>query len=158
MTEVHPDLAPLAPLIGEWEGEGHGSYPTIEPFDYRERVTFVNPPGKPFLAYSQRTWAIDDGRPLHAEAGYVRPGLHGSWEWMNAQPSGFVEVYAGALDGATLRFESSLIARTPTAKRVDRLRRVVHMAGSSIDYTLEMAAVGHPLQLHLTALLRRVAN
>ena len=114
--------------------------------------------GSRVISHDQRTWAIDDGRPLHAEAGYVRPGLHGSWEWVNAQPSGFVEVYAGALDGTTLRFESSLIARTPTAKRVDRLRRVVHMAGSSIDYTLEMAAVGHPLQLHLTALLRRVAN
>jgi hypothetical protein len=68
---LHPQLGPLGGLLGTWEGKGAGSYPTIEPFRYHERVEFSHV-GKPFLTYQQKTWDEDNGAPLHAEVGYLR--------------------------------------------------------------------------------------
>lgn len=158
MSDLHPDLAQVAFLAGKWAGSGHGDYPTIEPFDYREEITFANPPRKPFLAYRQHTWSVVDGTPLHTESGYLRAGSGGSWELVIAQPSGFAEAYRGRLRDAVLEFETTSIAATPTAKSVERIRRTITVKGAELTYRVEMAAVDHPMQQHLSAILRRVVN
>jgi hypothetical protein len=152
---LHPEVEVLAFLLGQWQGKGRGDYPTIEEFGYREEMTFGHV-GKPFVSYTQRTWALDDGRPLHTEAGYLRPQPEGRVELVLARPSGLVEVDEGVVSGGRLELTSSLVARTPSAKEVTEVRRVVDVDGDVMRYQLEMAAVGQPRQFHLEAELRRV--
>ena len=152
MVDLHPDIAALAALLGTWSGQGTGEYPTIETFGYLEEVTFGHV-GKPFLTYSQRTRAADDGRPLHAETGYLRSPATGRVELVLAHPTGVTEIEEGALsvDGATLEIElaSTAIGLTASAKSVTGLARSVRVVGDELTYTVRMAAVGRPLRHRL---------
>jgi hypothetical protein len=151
---LHPGLEPLAFLHGTWLGEGKGVYPTIEPFAYGEEVRFWHI-GKPFLAYTQRTWTLHDDQPRHAEMGYWRPVAGGAVEIVLAHPTGIVEIQEGRVEGRRVDVASSLVGLTHTAKEVTYLERTFEVVGDTLRYTLRMAAVGVPLQQHLEAELRR---
>jgi hypothetical protein len=151
---LHPDVVSLSFLLGTWSGEGKGRYPTIEPFAYGEEICLWQV-GKPFLAYTQRTWALDDGRRLHAESGYWRSPAEGRVELVVAHPTGVVEVAEGTVTGTVVALASTAIARTASAKEVTAVARHLSVDADVLTYRLAMAAVGQPEQVHLEATLRR---
>jgi hypothetical protein len=158
MPDLHPDVAELAPLLGTWAGQGSGKYPTIAPFEYSEEVVFSHV-GKPFLAYAQKTKSLADSKPLHAETGYLRVPRPGHLELVLAHPSGIteIEVCTYAVSGDVIEVELSTkdIGLAPTAKEVTALGRSLRIDGDELTYTLQMGAVGQPLQDHLAAVLHR---
>ncbi|BCO36788.1 FABP family protein [Mycobacterium heckeshornense] len=157
-AELHPDLEALAPLLGTWAGRGSGKYPTIEPFEYLEEVVFSHV-GKPFLSYGQKTKALADGAPLHAETGYLRVPQPGRVELVLAHPSGITEIEVGTYstigDVIDIELASSAIGLTPTAKEVTALGRHFRIKADELRYSVRMGAVGQPLQDHLSAVLHR---
>ena len=155
--ELHPDVAPLGFLLGSWLGEGAGYYPTIQDFAYGEEIR-VSHVGKPFLAYTQRTWSLDDGRPLHAESGFWRLTGGARVELVLAHPTGVVEVEEGELSGTSIALATVAVARTGSAKNIERMTRDVRVEHDELAYDLQMAAVGQSLQPHLNARLTRTGT
>lgn len=154
--ELHLDVEPLRALLGTWAGPGAGSYPTIEPFEYLEEITFGHV-GKPFLAYGQKTRDASTGLPLHAETGYWRPAGPGRVEVVLSHPSGLLELQLGTIEGTVIELRSSAVVGTPTAKPVTEVHRRFELSddGQVITYDLSMAAMGLGLTHHLHAELRR---
>ena len=154
---VTDPLSPVLGLVGLWRGGGQGAYPTIEPFAFGEELRFSVVPGKPFFAYSSRTTHADDGRPLHAETGWLRAVGDDRFELAVAQGSGVVEVVEGALtpDGDGLDLVSTLVGGSTTAKSVTATTRSYRWTVDRISYDLAMAAVGQDLHHHLTGELFR---
>lgn len=156
---LHPAVEPFSFLLGTWSGEGTGEYPTISPFGYTETVTFGSVPGKPFLTYSQKTAATDDGRGLHVETGYWRFPAADRAELVLAHPTGIVEIEEGKFvpseNGGRFYLHTTTVGGSASAKSVTGLSRIFDIDGDSLEYTVSMAAVGRAIQHHLAASLRR---
>jgi hypothetical protein len=160
MTEapLHRLCAPVAFLLGEWHGEGHGGYPAMTPFSYREEMRVWHT-GKAYLAFEQRTWQTDGdraGREIHGELGYLRCGEGGALELIVAMAPGHAEVSTGSVEGTRITLASVGVVDAPSAAGVSAVRRTWWLDGDVLRYDLEMSALDQPMTWHLSAELRRV--
>lgn len=161
--DLPPALAPLAWLIGRWEGAGVVGYPTIESVNFGQEITCRHD-GRPFLEWQSRTWLLDaDGelvRPLATELGFWRP-VAASADGTNVElllthPTGFVEMYAGHAEPAKIEVRTDGVLRSPAAKEYSAAHRLYGLVNSNLMWVMDMAAMGVPLTSHVSAELKRV--
>jgi hypothetical protein len=156
--DLHPDCAPVAWLLGTWHGNGHGDYPTIEPFDFEQECIFTHD-GRPFLHYMSRAWIVDQNgdrlRDAAIETGFLRPQADGTLEWLLTHNTGFAEIWHGTAEGAKVEVTTDAVARTRSAKEYVAGHRLYGLVETDLLYAFDMAAVGQDLQPHLWGRLVR---
>lgn len=160
---IHPDVAPLAWLIGRWEGAGVVGYPTIESQQFGQEIICTHD-GRPFLEWHSHTWLLDaDGqriRPLATELGIWRPqpaeADGTNVELLLTHPTGFVEMYAGVAQPAKIEISTDGVMRSPSAKAYTAGHRLYGLVESRLMWVMDMAAMGVEMTSHVSAELRRV--
>ena len=155
---LHPDLNPLAWIVGTWRGKGHGEYPGIEPFQFAQKVTFGHD-GRPFLTYSSTSWIIDDNneiiRPAASETGFWRVKPENKLEVVISHNTGITEGWVGIFDGPKIQLAMDQGYSAPTAKIVTAGSRLYGLVEGELFYAYDMATNGHPLQAHIWSTMPR---
>ena len=156
--DLHPDLMPIAWMIGRWEGSGKGSYPGTEDFDFGQQVDFAHN-GSNYLHYLSQTFEVDAlgkaVRPLSMETGFWRPQGDGTLEVVMSHPEGYTEIWYGRINGAQIELSTDAVVRTATAEDYAAGQRLYGNVEGEMLWTLDKAANGHPLQSNLWARLVR---
>jgi hypothetical protein len=156
--DLHPDLMPIAWMIGRWEGSGKGTYPGTEDFDFGQQVDFAHNGGS-YLHYLSQTFEVDDQgravRPLTMETGFWRPLSDGTLEVVMSHPEGYNEIWYGKINGAQIELSTDAVVRTATAEDYAAGQRLYGNVEGEMLWTLDKAANGEPLQSHLWARLVR---
>ncbi|MBS45181.1 MAG: FABP family protein [Nocardioides sp.] len=155
---LHPACGPVAWLLGTWGGHGRGDYPTIEPFEYGQELTFQQD-GRPFLHYFARSWIVDENgetvRQAAQETGFLRCVGEGKVELLLTHNTGFTEVWYGVAEGGKLELRTAGVSFTETAKEVVSGHRMYGNVDGELLYAYDMEAMGQDLQPHLWAKLQR---
>ena len=155
---LHPDLMPLAWLVGTWRGKGRGEYPNVEGFQFAQEVSF-NHDVRAFLNYFSRSWIIDENdeiiRPAASEVGFWRIKEKNILEVLLAHNTGIAEGWVGLVQGAKIQLAMDQGYSSPTAKIVTAGSRLYGLVEGELFTSYDMAAQGQTLQAHLWSSLER---
>lgn len=158
---LHPDLMPLAWLIGTWRGKGRGEYPNTAPFSFAQEVSF-NHDGRPFLNYFSRSWLLDENDEIikasASEVGFWRMKEKNVLEVIIAHNTGIAEGWVGLINGAKIQLEMDQGYSSPSAKIVTAGSRLYGLVEGELFTSYDMAAVGQVIQPHLWSSLAREKN
>uniref|UniRef100_A0A1A8L3G8 THAP domain containing 4 n=2 Tax=Nothobranchius TaxID=28779 RepID=A0A1A8L3G8_9TELE len=159
-VELNPVLRPLNWLLGNWESDtpGEGTFPTIKPFRYTEKLYFSHV-GQPVINFMFNAFNAESKKPMHRECGFIRiqPGTN-KVAFMIAQNSGLVEIEEGELTGNHLKLQTEKLARISFAKEphVQQICRVFQLLpDGKLEQTVTMATDNQPLSQHLHITYRR---
>ncbi|MCA0437955.1 MAG: FABP family protein [Austwickia sp.] len=156
-----PVLAPLAWLVGRWEGAGVVGYPSMTAANFGQEV-ICSHDERAFLRWESRSWLLDDAgnqvRQSATELGFWRVLASGEIELLLTHPTGIVEMYVGAKDPVrpAVQLRTDSVMRSPEAKAYNAATRMYGYVEGELMWAMDMAAMGHPLQSHLSARLKRV--
>ena len=160
-VNLPPALAPLAWLVGRWEGAGVVGYPTIESAHFGQEIVCSHD-GRPFLEWQSRTWLLDEAGnkvcSMVVELGFWWVLEDGEIELLLTHPTGVVEMYVGRRDPdkPSLQLRTDGVLRSPAAKEYNAGARMYGLVDSQLLFAMDMAAVGQSLQSHLSAKLKLV--
>jgi len=134
---LHPELMPLAWLIGTWRGKGRCEYPNIEGFGFAQEVSF-NQDGQDHLNYFSRTWVIDSDseivKPYDSEVGFWRLRDKEVLEVVLSHNSGTNEGWLGFIDSGS---------------------RLYGLVEGQLFTSLDIGKDGHDLQAYMWSSLER---
>ena len=155
---LHPDLMPLAWLVGSCRGKGRGEYPNVPAFQFAQEVSF-NHDGRHFLNYFSRSWIIDENneiiRPAASEVGFWRVKENNVLEVILAHNTGIAEGWVGIVKGAKIQLAMDQGYSSPSAKIVTAGSRLYGLVEGELFTSYDMAAEGQTLQAHLWSSLER---
>lgn len=159
-ADIPEPIRPLAWLLGHWEGAGVVGYPTMESAHFGQEVD-VSHDGRAFLKWESRAWILDSEtgakvRPAAVESGFWRPQDDGGVELLLVHPTGILEMYYGTIEPARVTLKTDSVLRSPHAKEYNAATRMYGLVESQLMWAMDMAAVGEPMQSHLSATLKRV--
>jgi hypothetical protein len=145
-------------MLGTWRGNGHGDYPTIEPYQFGQELIFTHD-GRPFFHYFSRSWIVDEAgetvREAALETGFVRCRPEGRVELLLTHSTGFVEIWYGEAGDGKLELQTDAVVRSESAKDYAAGHRLYGNVEGDLLYAFDMAAMGQSLQPHTWARLQR---
>lgn len=162
-SDLHPDLVPLAFLLGRWEGAGVFDFPGAEKCNFGQAVTFTHD-GRAFLEYTSHSWVLDtEGnkvRPLESETGYWRIDSERKVDVTTTRDEGVVEIWAGELAEGKPQIDlvTDVVARLPGSSDYSGGKRLYGYVNSDLMWAGEKATPAVPLRAYMSAHLKKVVD
>lgn len=162
-SDLHPDLVPLAFLLGDWAGAGVAEFPGSEKCNVGQEVTFSHD-GRDFLEYVSHSWRLDDeGKkvaPLESESGYWRIGKDRKVETVMVRDQGIVEIWYGELAESKPQIDlvTDAIARLAGAGEYSGGKRLYGYVKGDLMWVGEKSTPEVPLRPYMSAHLKKVVD
>jgi len=164
-SDLHPDLVPLAFLLGDWQGAGVAAFdgdegPGTTKCNFGQQVSFTHD-GRDFLEYVSHTWELDaEGnkvRPLESESGYWRIDSDRQVEVVMIRDQGVAEVWYGELADQKPQIDlaTDAVARTPSSPEYSGGKRLYGYVKGDLMWVGERATPQLALHPYMSAQLKR---
>jgi hypothetical protein len=170
-SDLHPDLVPLAFLLGNWAGAGvyapvgdsDERSPGAEQCNFGQEVSFSHD-GRDFLEYVSHTWVLDSEgkkvRPLESESGYWRIDKDRKVEVVMSRDQGVIEIWYGELADQKPQIDlvTDAVARTAASGPYSGGKRLYGYVKSDLMWVGEKATPEVELRPYMSAHLKKVVT
>src|SRR5699024_12383623 len=142
--------------------EGEVTYPTMESTQRFAQQVTISHDGRPFLLHESRSWLLDENGEVTKlaarETGWWRPQPDDTIELLLAHSTGIIEMFYGkATKQNSWELSTDAVVRTSSAKEVTGARRLYGLVqGGDLGFVEERAMVGHPMQPHVSSVLKGI--